>query len=351
MPHDTMRAVMFLEPGRLELRQVPVPQVGPGEILVRIRTALTCGTDVKTYRRGHPNVKPPVLFGHELAGDVEAVGPGVERFRPGMRVVPHNSAPCLECYACKHGQHSMCENILFYSGAYAEYIVVPAPVVRLNTFEIPDHLTYAQAAVMEPLACVVHGQNTVQIQPGEHVAIIGAGGPIGLMHLQLALRRGAAQVIAVDLKPDRLAMARDLGATHLINPKTEDPVEAIHRATGGRGVDVAIESAGDAEAWLTALRSVRKGGRVLWFGGLPSGTTITLDTVWVHYGELTLYGVFHATPLDVHRAFELISSGVIDAASLVTGELPLEGVEEALHRMMAGTCIKMAIVPDGTGVH
>jgi len=344
---DTMRAVVFLEPGRIELRQVPVPTPGPGEILVRIRRALTCGTDVKTYRRGHPKIKPPVPFGHELAGDVVGVGQGVDTFRVGMRVVPHNSAPCLTCYACKHGQHSMCDSLLFYSGAYAEYVVVPAPVVRLNTFEIPEHLAYAHAALMEPLACVVHGQNAVQIQPGENVAIIGAGGPIGLMHLQLALRRGAAQVIAVDLKDDRLAIARKLGATLTVNPERDDPVRAIHQATDGRGADVTIESAGAVEAWLTAIHAVRKGGRVLWFGGLPSGTTITLDTVWIHYGELSLYGVYHATPLDVERAFHLIRSGVIDAASLISGELPLEHVEEALQRMMAGTCVKMAIVPNG----
>ncbi len=346
MTAQLMRAVVYLAPGRLELRQVPIPQPGPDEILVRIRTALTCGTNVKTYRRGHPKITPPALFGHELGGDVVAVGAEVKKFKPGMRVVPHNSAPCGVCYACKHGQHSMCDNILFYSGAFAEYIVVPGPVVRLNTFEIPDHLSYGQAAAMEPLACVVHGQDVIQIQPGESVAIIGAGGPIGLMHLQMALRRGASQVIAVDLKDNRLAVADQLGATRIVNAQREDPVHVIHDLTEGRGADVAIESAGAKAAWLTAIQSVRKGGRVLWFGGLASGTTIELDTTWIHYGELTLHGVYHATPLDVYRAFRLITSGVINTEILISGKLPLERVEDALKMMIEGQCIKMAIVPD-----
>ena len=269
-----MRAVMFLEPGHLELQEVDVPQPGPDEILVRIRTALTCGTNVKTYRRGHPKIKPPALFGHEWAGDVVEVGSEVKKFKPGMRVVAHNSAPCGVCYYCKHGQHSMCDDLLFFSGGFAEYVVIPGRIARLNTFEIPEHISYAQAAILEPFACVVHGQDVIQIQPGESVAIIGAGGPIGLMHLQMALQRGASQVIAVDLKDSRLAVAEELGATRIVNPEREDPVKVIKELTGGRGADVTIESAGAREAWLTAINSVRKGGRVLWFGGLKGGTTI-----------------------------------------------------------------------------
>ncbi len=346
MPSGTMRGVMYLGPGQLELRRVPIPTPGPDDILVRIRAALTCGTDVKTYRRGHPEILPPTIFGHELAGDVVEVGARVTQFAPGMRVVAHNSAPCGKCYECKHGQPNLCEHILFNFGAFAEYIVIPGPIVELNTFELPTHLSYAQAAVMEPLGSVVHGQAVIQIQPGETVAIIGAGGPIGLMHLQMALRRGATQVIAVDMKPERLAVAKQLGATHIINAAQRDPVQAIRDITGGRGADVAIESAGALEAWQTAVQVVRKGGRVLWFGGLAHGLEITLDTHWVHYGELALHGVHHCTPLDVLNAFQLISSGVINTQALISGELPLEGVEEALHMMMDGRCIKMAIIPN-----
>lgn len=342
----TMRGAMYLGPGKLELQRLPIPQPGPDDLLVRIRTALTCGTDLKTFRRGHPLMPPPRLFGHEYAGDVVAAGANVQHFRPGMRVVAHNSAPCGQCYWCRHGQHSLCADIPYNWGAYAEYIVVPGRIVRLNTFEIPAEVPYQQAALLEPLSTVVHGQSKLAIQPGERVAIIGAGGPIGLMHLQLALLRGASQVIAVDMKDMRLQVAKELGATHTINLTQQDPVAAIKELTDGMGVDAAVESAGAAEAWVTAMKSVRKGGRVLWFGGLPGNAAVTLDSFDIHYGELTMYGVYHCTPVDVYHAYQLLMAGRINAAKLITAEVPLAGVEGALMDMYEGRCIKMAVRPD-----
>ncbi len=346
MSQENMQAMMFLGPGDLELQEIPIPQPEPDQVLVKIHAATTCGTDAKAYRRGHHLMKPPTLFGHEFAGEVVAVGSEVKNFSIGMRVVPHNSAPCQVCFHCKIGQENLCEDLIFNFGAFAEYAIIPGPIVRLNTFEILDHISYTQASILEPLVSVVHGQRILQIQPGERVAIIGAGGPIGLMHLQMALRSGASQVIAVDLSDTRLQVAEKLGATAIINPNGDDPVEAIRALTDGMGADVAIESAGAKAAWLTALNAVRKGGRVQWFGGLKSGETIDLDTHRVHYGELTLYGTFHGTPLDVQRAFELINSGVIDTQALISGELPLERVEDALKMMIEGEVVKMAIRPD-----
>jgi len=346
MSSAEMRAVVFLGPGELEVQEIPIPDPGPDDVLVRIGAATTCGTDVKTYLRGHHLVVPPTPFGHEFAGEIVAAGKNVEHFKPGMRVVPHNSAPCQRCYYCKHGQENLCESLLFNFGAFAEYAIIPGPIVRLNTFEIPDHLSFREASLLEPLVSVMHGQRVIGIQPGEHVAIIGAGGPIGLMHLQMSRLSGAAQVIAVDLSAERLKVAGRLGAAATINPQETDPVEMIHQLTDGRGVDVAIESAGTKEAWLTAIQSVRKGGRVLWFGGLKGGTPIELDTHWIHYGELTLHGTFHGTPLDVHKSFELIKHGVLDMNALISGQAPLEGVEDALKQMAAGQIVKMAIIPD-----
>jgi len=324
-----------------------IPPLGDGDILVKVKRALTCGTDVKTYRRGHPKYIPPTLFGHEFAGEIISTGSGVDRFEPGMRVVASNTAPCNICYYCKRGQQNLCSDLLVNLGAFAEYIRVPERIVQQSTFVIPDHLEDVEAAAMEPLACVVHGQDLLQIQPGESVVIIGAGGPIGLMHLQLALKQGASPIIAIDLSENRLKTATKLGATLSLNPEADDVLEAVHEITDGRGADVVIESAGSLKAWESAIDLVRKGGRVQWFGGLPGGTDITLDTVRVHYDELTLYGVYHATPLSFERAFRMIEQGVIDISSLITDVVPLAQLEEALLSMLQGESIKMAINPEG----
>lgn len=340
-----MWATVFMAPGELSFQQMPVPQVGPEDLLVQINTALTCGTDVKTYKRGHPKYDPPTLFGHEFAGDVVAVGSHVTRFAPGMRVVSGNTAPCNSCYFCKRGQPNLCDDLLVNLGAFAEYIRIPGSLVRQNTFEVPDDVSYREAAIIEPLACVVHGQDLLAIQPGESVAIVGAGGPIGLMHLQLALRQGASPVVAIDLNDMRLAVAGQLGATRIINSTQKDPVAAVRDLTGGRGADVVIECAGAKAAWLTALDVARKGARVQWFGGLPGGTQVAVDSTRVHYDELTIFGVYHLTPLTLERAFGLVCGGVVDANALITHEVPLQNLEDGLKTMMAGESVKVAVRP------
>jgi L-iditol 2-dehydrogenase len=323
-----------------------MPQPGPGEILVQVQAALTCGTDVKTYRRGHPKFPPPFIFGHEFAGDIVLAGPGVENFRVGQRVTANVFAECGECFYCRHGQGNLCENLTYNFGAFAEYMTVPASIVRKNTFEIPDHLSYAQAAVLEPFVSVVHGDRVIQIQQGEVVAIIGAGGPISLLFLQLAIRAGAGEVIAVGHSDARLQVARQLGASHVFNAKEVDFLDPISQLTGGRGVDVVIECAGTKRAWEDAVRAVRKGGRVLWFGGLPSGTLVELDAATIHYREITLYGVHGGNSCEARQAFELIASGEVDVRPLISGELPLEGVEVALKKMMGGEVVKIALLPN-----
>lgn len=345
---DQMRAQLFLEPLKIELRNVPIPSVGPDDVLVKVRAATTCGTDLKTYLRGYPKIKPPILFGHELAGDIVEVGKNVKNFHVGQRVVPHNSAPCGVCYYCKHEQHNLCSNLFINWGAFAEYILIPASIVRINMYDIPDHLSYEQAALMEPLSTVVHGQRVCPVQKGEVVAILGAGGPIGLMHLQLAEKSGASKIIAIDLKDTRLKHAEKLGATYVINPNNEILLECINQLTDGRGADMVVEATGSNHGWEQAIQLVRPGGRVLLFGGLPGGTMINLDATKVHYGELKIYGVFHSTPMDVYTAYQLICTGVVDTQSLVSCQLPLERLEDALRMMNEGKIIKAAICPDLT---
>jgi L-iditol 2-dehydrogenase len=206
-----MRAIVNLGPEQVELRPVPVPEPKAGELLMRVRAAVTCGTDVKTYRRGHPKFPPPFVFGHEFGGDVVKMVEGVQAFRPGMRVTANVFAECGECFFCQHGQGNLCENLVYNFGAFAEYMLVPASIVRRTTFEIPAHVSYAQAAVVEPLVSVVGGQRVIAIQPGEAVAILGAGGPVGLLHQQMALLVGGKRVIAVGHAQARLQAAARLG--------------------------------------------------------------------------------------------------------------------------------------------
>jgi L-iditol 2-dehydrogenase len=345
MPKE-MRAVVYLGPEKIELRSVPIPEPAQGEVLVKVRAATTCGTDVKTYRRGHPKFPPPFIFGHEFGGDIIKVGNRVEKFKEGMRVTANVFAECGECFYCERGQGNLCSNLVYNFGAFAEYMTIPASIVRGATFEIPDPIPYAYAALLEPLVTVVHGWHKMAIQPGETVAILGAGGPISLMFIQLLLRAGAAQVIAVGHSPARLEVARRLGASHLINAYEQDTIKAVQDLTGGVGANVVIECAGTKSTWETSVEVVRRGGRVLWFGGLPGGTKIEIDAGRVHYGEIDLLNMHGGTIKDAREAFDLIVSGAMNVAPLLNGELPLEQVELALKKMIAGEVVKLVINPD-----
>jgi L-iditol 2-dehydrogenase len=343
-----MKAARFYAPGDLRVEDVDVPRIGAGELLIRNHVALTCGTDLKMFLRGHRLAVPPLVIGHEFAGTVEKAGDGVEGFKPGMRVVAANSAPCMSCYFCRIGKPNLCERLdevlvgFSSQGAYAEYVRLPSRIVRQNTYEIPEELPFEVAAFVEPLACVVHGNELSDIGRGDTVFVLGAG-PIGLMHVQLAKVRGAGRVMVADTSPERVGRATQLGADQAIT--SADVVGQVKALTGNRGADVTIEAVGKPETWETAIRTTRKGGTTVLFGGCPAGTTASIDTGLVHYGELTLKGVFHHTPSDVRHALELISTGQVKVAPLITHRMGLAEVEAALRLMQNGTAIKVAITP------
>lgn len=341
-----MQAAVILAEGQIEIREVPVPVPGPGELLVKVRAATTCGTDVKIFRRGHPKFPPPFIFGHEFGGDVVAVGPGVTRFSHGMRVTANVFGECGHCYYCQRSQGNLCENLEYNFGAFADYHRIPASIVRENTFILPEHVSYAEAAVVEPLVCVVHAARVVNIQPGERVAILGAGGPISLLFLQLIRQAGAAEVIAIGHSDQRLAAARDLGADMIINARQQDAIQSVADITKGRGVDVVVECAGKSSTWESALEMVRRGGRVLWFGGLPGGAKVSIDAARVHYDEITLLNSHGGTARDAEEAFRLITSGEVNTRALISKEMGLSQVEQALQAMIAGEVVKVAIRPD-----
>jgi L-iditol 2-dehydrogenase len=338
---------MFYSPGDVRMEDVPMPRPGSGEVLVKIGAALTCGTDVKTYRRGHPSIikETPSPFGHEFAGIVEEVGEGVERWRPGMRVVAANSAPCNRCYYCLVGDQSMCEELEFLNGAFAEYIVVPSRIVEQNLYEIPNWMEFRRAALLEPLACAVHGVVRTPISLGDQVAVIGAG-QIGLMFVHLSTMRGA-RVICVDRSAGRLEVARALGAEETVEVGDDGGAASVVRewTPEGRGTDVVIEAVGLPEVWEEALRMVRKGGDVTLFGGAPSGTSISVDTLLLHYSQLTIRGIFHHTPHTVRLAYELLSSSRFDAERFISGVEPLENVLAALEKHGRQEGIKYEIRP------
>ena len=341
-----MRAALYLGPEQIELRTIPVPEPAAGELLVRVRAATTCGTDVKTYRRGHPKFPPPFIFGHEFAGDVAGVGEGVEAFHEGTRVTANVFAQCGHCFYCERGQGNLCENLVYNFGAFAEYMIIPSSIVQGATFEIPAHIPYAHAALVEPLATVVHGWHKLAVRSGETVAILGAGGPISLLFIQLLVRGGVGQVIAIGHSPARLAVAQRLGASHVMNAREQDPLAAVRRLTHGHGVDLVIECAGTKATWEASVDIVRRGGRVLWFGGLPGRTQVELDAGRLHYGEIDLLNMHGATIAEALEAFEWIVSGAINPAPLLDGELPLEKVELALKKMISGEVVKLVIRPD-----
>jgi L-iditol 2-dehydrogenase len=330
---------------RMEEREVPEPKTG--ELLVRIGAATTCGTDAKVFLRGgHPKmIRPPDVFGHEFAGVVHKLGGGVSAFKPGQRVVVANSAPCNHCFYCKTGRQSMCEDLLFINGAYAQYVVIPERIVLQNLLPVPDHLPYAHAALVEPLACAVHGIAESNIKLGDTVVVNGAG-PIGLFFLQLAKLNGA-RVITCDLSADRLAVARKLGADETVDAsKVEDQVEAVKALTDGRrGVDVAIEAVGHPQVWEKTILMARKGGTVNLFGGCAPGSRITVSTDLIHYSEITLKGVFHHTPHYVRIALDLLARGQINAAAFITATRPLEKLAEALQMIVNHDGIKTAVIP------
>lgn len=339
-----MRAVVYRGPDELELADLPPPTAGPGELVVEVDRALTCGTDLKTYRRGHPLIPPGSVLGHEFVGRVAEAGEGAP-FPEGAWVVAANSAPCGRCFWCRAGQESLCAELegRLNFGAYADYLRLPAHIVARNTFLLPEGLAPEEAALLEPLACVVHGQAIAGIQPGETVAILGGSGPIGLLHLQLARLAGAARVFAAGRSPQRLAVAGELGADELIADDFEAAVRRVRELTEGRGADVVIEAVGRPEAWQAAVAACRRGGRGLFFGGCPAGTQVALDAGRIHYGELTLLGSFHHTPVDVARALQLLSEGKVRGAPLLTHRLPLQRAKEALELMERGEAIKVVL--------
>jgi len=333
----------------LKIETVDIPEIAEDEVLVRVKVALTCGTDLKVWKRGYHArmIQPPAMFGHELAGIIEETGSRVNGgVRKGMRVFPANSAPCDVCFYCKKGQPNLCEDLLFNNGAYAEYIRIPGRIVRQNMLEIPDGVSYADAAMTEPLACVLRGIHETGIKAGDTAVVIGCGA-IGLKFIRM-LAQKQVRVLAIGKGKSQMEIARRLGAVAAFDvAEIENPVEAVRQLSeGGRGADAVIEAVGRAQTWEWALQIVRKGGTVNLFGGCPSGTEVKIDPAALHYAEITIKSTFHHTPQFIREALDTIARGEIRASDFVTGEVNLEELPKLFQDMKNRNGeLKTAVIP------
>jgi len=341
-----MRAQVFHGPGDLRLEELPRPTPAPGELVIRVDAALTCGTDVKVLRRGHPVMIPvvPTAFGHEMAGTVTAVGAAVRDWREGDRLVAANSAPCGGCPLCRAGRPNLCEDLLFVNGAYGEYLRLPPRLVEKNLVRLGSALPAWRAAFAEPLACAVQGIERGRVEPGMTVAVLGHG-PLGCL-LALTAAQRKARVLLVGKGGWRLERVRAAGIGETMDTaEAGDLAAALRARTGGRGPDVVVDATGRPEVWEQALDAVGRGGTVVFFGGCAPGTTVRVDTRRAHYEELTLVGAFHHTPRLIRMAVELLESETLVPDALVTHRMGLAAVPDALALMAAGQALKIAINP------
>lgn len=363
-----MLAAVLYGQENLRLESVPDPIPGPGEVVIEVAAATTCGTDLKVWRRGgHAKMlRPPTLFGHEASGRIVAVGENVRGWQVGDRVVANNSAPCMNCFFCQRQEYSLCPNLTWNNGTFAEYLKIPAPIVQHNLLPIPDDLPDALASMTEPLACVLHGLARSNIKAGDRVVVIGDGA-IGLMFVAVIGYFSLKQVGREDFSPEikkglksllqtevilfggndrRLEIGEKLGAVKTFNYRQiKDIPSVVKELTEGWGADVVIEATGVPSVWESAIASARPGATVNLFGGCPRETTITVNTEQLHYSELTLKGVFHNTPKYVREALSLLASLTIPFELLISEHRSLQDLEQVFHEMRDRKVIKVAIEP------
>ena len=348
---EIMHACLFYGPLDIRYEQIPTPKINENEILVKVNTVLTGGTDLKTFKRGHPVLikSVPSTFGHQFSGTVVKAGKNVKKFSCDQRVVSLNSAPCFECNFCKKKRFSLCENIEFLNGAYAQYIAIPERIVEYNTYEIPENLDFEMAAELESLAVVVHGYERSKITKDKTICVIGTGS-IGLLFVALAKLNGV-KVVSLGRNPLKLNIAKEIGADFTLNTKNyseEELIKEINSLTNNHGPEVVIEAVGLPETWELATKIVGKGGLVNFFGGCKKGTKVELDTFRLHYDELKLIGVFHHMPEYVQKALDLLASGSFEKIirKIITKTVPLRELKNAFLLHESQEVIQIAVKPE-----
>ncbi len=351
LPHErpaarSARQAVLVAPGRLELREAVLPHPGPGELLLKVECALSCGTDLKAFRRGHPMWPMPAPFGHEFAGTVAEVGDGVAQFKVGDALMAAPTAPCGACFYCAREQENLCAQAMskMVLGGYADYLLIGAHVVARNAFHKPAALPFEEAALLEPLSCVVHAHAMALPQPFETVLVIGAGA-FGLLHTMVLKALGVRQVVVAGRGAQRLQWAGELGADRVIDARSADVVAATAALNGGYGPDLVIECTGQVAGWADAFARVRRGGRVVFFGGCPVDTALSVDTRRMHYDNLTLLAPFHFRPRDVRQAFELLGAGRLGLGRIINARRSLAQLGEVFVLLASGAVLKCAVIP------
>lgn len=345
-----MKAAVYWGPKRLQVQSIPEPRCGPDEVVIQVEVCSVCGTDIRIYNHGQANVQPPQVIGHEIAGIIAESGRNVSACPVGQRVTVATPVGCGQCRFCRKEMPNLCTDFkalgYHFPGGFAQYMLVPAAAVRQGSIlPLPDTVSFEQAALVEPLSCVINGQEFLEIQKGETVVIFGAGA-IGCMQAELARVQGAGKIILIGVSRERLELARRFHVDLCLSTLDGDPVAAVLRETGGYGADAAICCCSDPAASKQALQLTAKRGRISYFAGLPkSHPTIDFDANRLHYWEISLFGAFASNLRQYRAALDLIASGKIDPGKFITDRFPLEDLENAMQQSQTMKRLKMLTLP------
>jgi L-iditol 2-dehydrogenase len=345
-----MKAAIFHGPGDLRISEVTQPAIAADELLVKTAACAVCGSDLRTYRFGARNITEPVVLGHEISGTIAEIGAATTQFSVGQRVAIAPAVPCGECGYCRRGIETMCDHLRSigyeFNGGLAEYVVVPATAVRAGCVNlIPDNVSFTEAAIAEPLACVINAQELVGVGEADTVVILGAG-PVGCLHANLARIRGARRVMLVEIRPERLRLAEGFDVDLVIDGSREDVRTRVMQETDGHGASVVIVAAPSHRAQEEAVTLAAKRGRINLFGGLPkTDPFVRLDANLVHYRELFVIGSYGSRPVHNRMALNLLASGRIETSKLIGLILPLDRVLEGLRAVEEGTVLKAVVCP------
>lgn len=345
-----MKAAVLEGLEHLAVREVPDPEIDDNGVLVRVRACAVCGSDIRMFHHGNPRLEPPAIMGHESAGEVAAVGANVTRFAPGDRVAIGADVPCGECAFCEAGIGNNCQiNYAMgyqFPGSFAQYVALNRVVVNFGpVHKVPDHVSFDEAALAEPLGCVLNALELSSVRLGDTVVIIGAG-PIGCMIIDAARRMGAARVIVVQRSRPRLEMAKQFGADLYLCSNEEDPVAGVLEATGGLGADVILTACPSPQAQIDAIAMAKNRARVNFFGGLPKDQSqVTLDTNVIHYKELFVMGAHGCVPRHHRQALDLIASGSIDMKPFISHRFALDNIVEAFAAAESHAGMRVVVNP------